>query len=418
MGKTLAEKILTRCSGVEGIKAGDIVTCKVDCAMLDDTLGAPYVEPALKKLGGKIWDKSKVVMILDHYAPSGSVAQANIISFNRKWSIENDIENYFEECGPCHQILAENCYDLPGTLLVGVDSHTVTAGAFGCFGTGIGSTEMASVLSTGEIWLRVPDSILITWEGKLQHRVMAKDIFLRTIKDLGNSGATYQAMEFTGSTIHSLPIDERMCITNMSVEAGAKAGLIECDEITEKYLKEKGNNELYYKFKSDPDATYLRKLNYKAEELVPLVACPHEVDNVFNVTEIAGTPIHRSYIGSCTGGRLTDLIAASEILKGKKLDRKCKLTISPSSKKIWEAAAKMGILTTLSEAGATILAPTCGACVGYHSGLLADGENCTSTTNRNFRGRMGSSKANIYLTSAATAAASALAGKIIDPREI
>lgn len=418
MGKTLAEKILNRCSDNYEAKAGDIVTCKVDCAMLDDTLGAPYVDPALKKLGGKIWDKSKVVVILDHYTPSGSVAQANIVAFNRKWSIENDIENYFEECGPCHQILAENCFDLPGTLLVGVDSHTVTAGAFGCFGTGIGSTEMAAVLNTGEIWLRVPESILITWDGKLQDRVMGKDIFLRTIKDLGHSGVTYQAMEFTGSIIHGLPMDERMCITNMSVEAGAKAGLIECDEITENYLKEKGNDKPYYKFKSDSDAIYVKKLSYKGEELVPQVACPHEVDNVCDVTEIVGTPIQRSYIGSCTGGRLTDLVAAAEILKGKKLSRKCKLIVSPSSKKVWETAATMGILNVLSESGATILAPTCGACVGYHSGLLADGENCTSTTNRNFKGRMGSREANVYLTSAATAAASALAGEIIDPREI
>jgi 3-isopropylmalate/(R)-2-methylmalate dehydratase large subunit len=418
MGKTLAEKILARCSGVGEVKAGDIITCKVDCAMLDDTLGPLYVDPPLKRLGGKIWDKSKVVLILDHYTPSGSIAQANVVSFARKWAEDNDIENYFEECGPCHQILAENCYDLPGTLLVGVDSHTVTAGAFGCFGTGIGSTEMAAVLNTGKIWLRVPESMLIRWDGEINKRVMAKDMILRTIKDIGHSGATYMAMEFSGSTIRSLPMDERMCITNMSVEAGAKAGLIECDDITEKYLKDRGNNKPYYKLKSDPDADYVRIFNYRAEDLIPQVACPHEVDNVKDITDVAGTPINRSYIGSCTGGRLTDLIAAAEILKGKKLSRKCKLAVSPSSKTVWESAAKMGILNTLSEAGATILAPTCGACVGYHSGILADGENCTSTTNRNFRGRMGSRNANIYLTSAATAAASALAGKIIDPREV
>lgn len=418
MGKTLAEKILARCSGAEAVTAGDLITAKVDCAMMDDTLGPPYVDPGFKKLGGRIWDRQKVVLILDHYTPSGSAAQANVVAFNRKWSIDNHIDNYFEECGPCHQILAENGFDLPGTLLVGVDSHTVTAGAFGCFGTGIGSTEMAAVLASGEIWLMVPESILITWEGKLQNRVFAKDIFLRTIKDIGHSGATYQAMEFGGGTIHLLPVDERMCISNMSVEAGAKAGLISCDHITEAYLKEKGNTRPYYAFQSDPDAAYVRKLAYKAEELVPQVACPHEVDNVCDVEEIKGTPIHRAYIGSCTGGRMTDLIAAAEILKGKKLGRQCKLEVSPSSKKIWEQAAKAGLLNILSEAGATILAPTCGACVGYHSGLLADGENCASTTNRNFRGRMGSRAAGVYLVSAATAAASALAGRLVDPREV
>lgn len=418
MGKTLAEKILARCCGQETVSAGDLITAKVDCAMLDDTLGPQYVEPGLKRLGGKIWDKSKVVLILDHYTPSGSAAQANVVAGARRWSIENGINHYFEECGPCHQILAENCFDLPGTLLVGVDSHTVTSGAFGCFGTGIGSTEMAGVLATGEIWLRVPESMKIDWNGKLQERVMAKDIFLRTIRDVGHAGATYMAMEFDGDTIHRLPMDERMCISNMTVEAGAKAGLMACDSVTEAYLKQHGNQNPYYVFSSDPDAVFAKTLQYDASKLVPQVACPHAVDNVFDVAEMAGTPIHRAYIGSCTGGRLTDLMAAAEILKGKKLGRQCKLAVSPSSKQVWEAAARMGILNTLSEAGATILAPTCGACVGYHSGLLADGENCASTTNRNFRGRMGSREAGVYLVSAATAAASALTGKLTDPREI
>lgn len=418
MGKTLAEKILARCSGLDEVSAGQIVTAKVDCAMLDDTLGPWYVDPGMKKLGADIWDRSKTVLICDHYTPSGSAAQANVVKFNREWSKEYKIDNYFEECGPCHQILAENGFDLPGTLLVGVDSHTVTAGAFGCFGTGIGSTEMVGVLATGEIWLVVPPSMRIEWTGKLQNRVMGKDIFLRTIRDVSHSGATYKAMEFCGDTIEDLCIDDRMCISNMSVEAGAKAGLIAADEKTVEYLKSIGNTKPYYMLKSDPDAVYESRLSYKAEELVPQVACPHAVDNVHDVTEMAGTRIDRAYIGSCTGGRLTDLIAAAEILKGKKLTRDCKLAVSPSSKKIWETAAKMGILNTLSEAGATILAPTCGACVGYHSGLLADGENCCSTTNRNFRGRMGSREAGVYLVSAATAAASALTGRLTDPREI
>ena len=367
MGKTLAEKILARCSGVGEVKAGEIITCKVDCAMLDDTLGPLYVDPPLKRLGGKIWDKSKVVLILDHYAPSGSIAQANVVSFARKWAEDNDIENYFEECGPCHQILAENCYDLPGTLLVGVDSHTVTAGAFGCFGTGIGSTEMAAVLNTGEIWLRVPESMLIRWDGEINKRVMAKDMILRTIKDIGHSGATYMAMEFSGSTIRSLPMDERMCITNMSVEAGAKAGLIECDDITEKYLKDRGNNKPYYKLKSDPDADYVRIFNYRAEDLIPQVACPHEVDNVKDITDVAGTPINRSYIGSCTGGRLTDLIAAAEILKGKKLVESANLLYRLVQRQYGKPLQKWGYLIPFLKQ-VRRSKPICGACVGYHSG--------------------------------------------------
>lgn len=418
MGKTLSEKILARCCGREAVSAGDLIMAKVDCAMMDDTLGPQLVQPGLEKLGGKIWDTDKVVLIQDHYTPSGSPAQANVVAFTRQWGIDHQIEHYFEECGPCHQILAENCFDLPGTLLVGVDSHTVTAGAFGCFGTGIGSTEMAGVLATGEIWLRVPETMRIDWTGKLAPRVMAKDIFLRTIRDVGHAGATYQTMEFSGEAIHALPMDERMCISNMSVEAGAKAGLIACDAITEAYLREHGNQKPYYAMDSDPDALFASRRVYRADELVPQVACPHAVDNVCDVTDQKGTRIHRVYIGSCTGGRLSDLAIAAEILKGKKLDRRCKLAVSPSSKEVWKEAVRRGYLLTLAEAGATILAPTCGACVGYHSGLLGAGENCVSTTNRNFRGRMGSRDAAVYLASAATAAASALTGYLTDPREI
>ena len=418
MGKTLAEKLLARSAGLPEVKPGDIITGKVDCAMLDDTLGPWYVEPGMQRLKATIWDTSKVVLILDHYSPPGSIAQANVVAFNRQWSIDNDIEHFFEECGPCHQVLAENGFSLPGTLLLGVDSHTVTAGAFGCFGTGIGSTEMVGVLATGELWLRVPESMKVVWDNTLPERVMAKDIFLRTIRDVGHAGATYQAMEFCGQAIENLPMDERMCICNMSVEAGAKAGLIAADAVTEAYLRDIGCTRDYTILHSDPDAVYKSELRYDAAALTPQVACPHAVDNVFDVTEVAGQPLQRAYIGSCTGGRLTDLIAAAAILKGKKLKRTCKLAISPSSKTVWEAAATMGILTDLSQAGATILAPTCGACVGFHSGVLADGQHCVSTTNRNFKGRMGSSKSFVYLASAATAAASALAGKLIDPREI
>jgi 3-isopropylmalate/(R)-2-methylmalate dehydratase large subunit len=247
--------------------------------------------------------------------------------------------------------------------------------------------------------------------------VMAKDIFLRTIADVGHAGATYLAMEFCGGAIEKLPMDERMCISNMSVEAGAKAGLIAADAVTEQYLKDIGNTRPYTVLHSDADAAYKKTLAYRAEDLVPQAACPHAVDKVRPVPELKGTRIDRAYIGSCTGGRLTDLAAAARILKGRRLGRQCKLAVSPGSKKIWEEAVRLGILTQLSEAGATILAPTCGACVGYHSGLLADGENCASTTNRNFRGRMGSREAGVYLVSAATAAASAITGELTDPRE-
>jgi 3-isopropylmalate/(R)-2-methylmalate dehydratase large subunit len=418
MGQTLAEKLLGKASRRPEAKAGDIVIANVDWAMLDDTLGPWYVEPGLKRLGVGIWDTKKTVLIADHYVPSATTAQANVVAFTRKWSLERGVENYFEEEGPCHQILAENGFDTPGSLLVGVDSHTVTAGAFGCFGTGIGSTEMVGVLATGRIWLRVPESVRITWKGDLKPMVTAKDVFLRTIKDVGHAGATYMAMEFDGQAIRSMNMDERMCVSNMSVEAGAKAGLIAADKTTEDYLRDIGSRRPYQILHSDEDAVYVKSYEYEGGDLTPQAARPHAVDNVADVSDLASTPIHRAYIGSCTGGRYSDLELAGKILKGKKIGRQTKLLISPSSKRIWEAAAKSGLLTSLSEAGATILAPTCGACVGYHSGLLADGENCASTTNRNFRGRMGSREANVFLVSAATAASSALTGRMTDPREM
>ncbi len=416
MGETLAEKILARCAGLPAVKPGDIVTAKVDCAMGDDALGPWFIDAEMRRLGVKVWDTAKTVLISDHLAPSGTIHHAETVAFTARWAKEYNVDNYFEGLGPCHQILAENGFDLPGTLLVGTDSHTCTAGAFGCFGTGIGSTELIGVLVTGEIWLRVPESVKITWEGRLPQRVMAKDIILRTIKDVGHAGATYQAMEFCGSTIRSLPMDERMCISNMAVEAGAKAGLIAADKTTEEYLTKIGNTKPYYIFTSDADARYIAEHSYRSEELVPQVACPHAVDNVFDIDAVAGKPMQRAYIGSCTGGRLTDLQAAAEILKGKKVSRDCKLLVSPSSQEIWKQANAMGILGILAEAGATILAPTCGACVGLHSGVIAAGQSCVSTTNRNFKGRMGSNDSFVYLASAATVAASAIEGKLADPR--
>ncbi|MDR7868723.1 MAG: 3-isopropylmalate dehydratase large subunit [Sporomusaceae bacterium] len=416
MGKTLAEKILARCAGLPEVNPGDIINAKVDCAMGDDALGPWFIDAEMKELGIRVWDPGKTVIISDHLAPSGTIHQAETVAFTARWAKEYNVDNYFEGVGPCHQILAENGFDLPGTLLVGTDSHTCTAGAFGCFGTGIGSTELLGVLATGEIWLRVPESLLVSWEGQLPQGVMAKDLILRTIKDVGHAGATYLAMEFSGSVIQRLPMDERMCISNMAVEAGAKAGLIAADRITEEYLARIGNTKPYYIFASDADANYLAKLAYRAEDLVPQVACPHAVDNVADIDKVAGTPMQRAYIGSCTGGRMTDLMAAAEILKGKKVSRECKLLVSPSSQEIWKQASSMGILNILVEAGATILAPTCGACVGLHSGVIAAGQSCVSTTNRNFKGRMGSNDSFVYLASAATVAASAIEGKLADPR--
>ncbi len=416
MGKTLAEKILARTCDREAVSAGDIITSVVDCLMMDDALGPWFVDKPFQKLGGVVKNPERVVVISDHLCPSGNVDQAENVAAARRWCSQYGVA-YYEGAGPCHQILGEEGYDLPGTLLVGTDSHTCTAGAFGCFGTGIGSTEAAGVLHTGTIWLRVPESIQIAWNGVLPGRVMAKDLILKTIGDIGHSGATYMAMEFTGSTIEALPMDERMCISNMAVEAGAKAGLIAADEKTEMYIKKTGREKPYYIFKSDPDAVYARKLAYQAEDLEPQVACPHVVDNVRPIHEAAGIPIHQAYIGSCTGGRLHDIAAAAEILKGRHIAKGCRLLVSPGSKKIYREAMRLGLLDILMDAGASILAPTCGACVGLHSGVIAAGERCVSTTNRNFKGRMGSYDSEVYLASPATVAASAIEGALSDPRK-
>lgn len=417
VGKTLAEKILTRCSGQKSVSAGEIVTVPVDCLMMDDALGPWFVNKPFQDLGGVVKKPENVVVISDHYCPTANVDHTENVAYTRRWCREHGI-TYFESEGPCHQVLAEHGYDLPGTILVGTDSHTVTAGAFGCFGSGIGSTEAAGVLHTGEIWLRVPESIRIKWDGKLGNRVMAKDLILKTIGDLGHAGATYMAMEFVGSTIRTMPMDERMCISNMAVEAGAKVGLIPADEKTEAYLKAVGVSRSYYVMQSDPDAVYAKKLIYKAEELGPQVACPHVVDNVHPIEEVAGLQIHQAYIGSCTGGRISDLRAAAEVLQGKKVAPGVRLLVSPGSKDIYRQAIEEGVMEVLMDAGAVILAPTCGACVGLHSGVMPAGERCVSTTNRNFKGRMGSYDSEVYLASPATVAASALAGALADPRNV
>jgi 3-isopropylmalate/(R)-2-methylmalate dehydratase large subunit len=416
MGMTLAEKILARSSNSTSVRPGDIVWAKVQTAMMDDILG-PRIEIAekFKKLNVPIWDRQKVVVIIDHYSPAANVKQAEIIKFTRDWAIANQVR-YYEGEGPCHQLLAEKGYNVPGTVVVGTDSHTCTSGAFGAFGTGIGSTEMIGVLATGEIWLKVPESIRINWQGKLPQGVYAKDIALKTIGDIGLAGATYMALEFTGSTIHALPLDERLCITNLAVEAGAKTGLIEPDEIMSKWVKEH-NIEDYALLTSDPDANYRLVKNYDAEALIPQVACPHNVDNVRNVIAMEKTPINQAYVGSCTGGRFEDLVAAEKVIRNRKIAPGIRFYISPASSEIYNRALEAGLLKSFVEAGAHILPPTCGICLGLHSGILASGERCISSTNRNFIGRMGSREAEIYLGSAATVAASALAGYIADPRE-
>ncbi len=419
MGMTISEKILAKASGSPSVKAGEICWVNVDKAMMDDILG-PRVEIAdnLKNLGVPVWDPDKVVIVSDHYTPPANIKQANIVKFTRDWAKENGIDHYYEFAGPCHQVMVDKGHVKPGTVVVGTDSHTTTYGALGCFSTGVGSTEMSGVLMTGQIWLRVPQSIRITWNGKLREGVMAKDVSLRSIKELGHAGATYKAMEYDGDTIRSMIMDERLCLSNMAVEAGAKVGLIGCDGVTAAYLKEKfGDTEDYSWVNSDSDAEYIRELSFKAEDLVPQVACPHEVDNVTEVENLARTKVDQVYIGSCTGGRYYDLLMAAKLLKGRKVADGIRVLVSPASRDIYNECLRDGIFTDLAEAGCTILSSTCGACLGVHSGNIGDNEVCVATTNRNFLGRMGSKSSGVYLASPLTAAASAVTGYITDPRE-
>lgn len=418
MGKTMSEKILAMGAGVAEAQAGDILWVSIDKAMMDDILG-PRVEIAdrMKEIKDEIWDASKVVVISDHYTPPSSVNQAEIVKFTREWSKKYGVDNYYEFAGPCHQLMVEKGHVLPGTIVLGTDSHTCMGGAMGAFATGVGSTEMLGVLITGKTWLRVPETIRVIWEGNLQAGVMAKDISLKTIGSIGHSGATYKTVEYQGETISELPMDERLAITNMAVEMGAKAGLMKPDGKVTAYLAERGITAPYTIVESDSDAVYCQTLQFNASTLSPMVSCPHEVDNVALVEDVANIKIDQAYLGSCTGGRYYDLAAAATILKGHKVKAGTRLLVSPASQDIWMQASRDGILATLAEAGAVIMAPTCGVCVGLHSGLLADGEVCISSTNRNFIGRMGSKKAQIYLGSPMTVAASAIAGTIADPRK-
>ncbi|MBS6952585.1 MAG: 3-isopropylmalate dehydratase large subunit [Enterocloster asparagiformis] len=419
MGYTISEKIMARASGNEAVRADDIVWVNIDRAMMDDVLGPRLeIDDRLREMGVDVWDPDKVVIISDHYTPPANLHQANIVKFTREWAKEHGITRYYEFAGPCHQVMVENGHVLPGSVVVGTDSHTCTYGALAAFATGVGSTEMAGVLATGQTWMKVPQTIRASWSGELPELVTAKDVSLKTIGAIGHAGATYKTLEYTGDTIRAMVMDERLCLTNMAVEAGAKAGIVGYDDVTANYLSRFGIRERYDGLNSDADAHFCAEYDFSASELTPQVACPHEVDHVCGAAEQSGVKIHQAYIGSCTGGRYNDLKMAAGILRGKKIAPGIRLLVSPASRQIYNQCLREGILEVLAEAGATVLASSCGACLGIHSGTLADGEVCISTTNRNFIGRMGSKTSSVYLASPVTVAASALTGHITDPRDI
>ena len=413
MGQTSIEKIVSRNVGHD-VHPGDIVTVNVDRVMIHDIF-IPFVAEKFEEMGfQKLWDPDKVVLIYDHLVPASQVDDTRHFHVGNAFAEKYGMKNVHRSDGICHQLMTEALYVKPGNIVFGTDSHTTTYGCVGAFSSGIGYTEMASILGTGTMWIKVPETIKVVVEGTLPSNVTSKDIILRLIGDLRSDGATYQALEFSGDTIESMSVASRMTMSNMAIEAGAKCALFTPDEKTAEYC-EIELTERETSLKGDADARYIREIHYKAEDFVPVLACPSQVDNIHPVSEWEGTPIDQVFIGSCTNGRLEDLQKAASILRGKKVAPFVKLIVTPASRKIYEQALEDGTLAILAEAGAMITHPSCGLCCGRTGGILTDGERVVATNNRNFLGRMGTSKVEIFLASPATAAACAVAGKIVVP---
>jgi len=419
MSMTFAEKILASYAGESSTQPGQIVTVKPDHLLTHDNTAAiiQKIDQELSTYG--VYSNDLPVIVLDHVIPAASEKTASNHKNIRDFVSKFDIINFFDVgIGVCHQVVVEKGLALPGKLLLGSDSHTCSYGAVGAFSTGIDRTEAASLLLTGETWLKVPQSIRMVLNGNLNKGIYAKDVVLHIIGDISASGATYCSIEYHGDT-DQFSIDDRFTIANMGVEMGAKNSVFFVDDITKKYLNSIGVNEsVYSEINPDSDASYLETLHYNMDEIVPLVACPHTVDNVKPADGLSDIEIDQCLIGTCTNGRLSDLKVAASILKGKKVHKDVRLLIIPASKQIYQDAMEQGYIQILVEAGGVVLPPGCGPCLGAHQGVLSPSERCLSTANRNFKGRMGSKEAEIYLASPATVAATAIQKTITDPREV
>ena len=419
MGATLIEKIIRRNTGIETAKAGDIVTVNASRVMIHDIF-IPFVADKFEEMGfKKIWDPDKVVLIYDHLVPASQIDDTRHFKVGDAFAEKYGPIHVHRSDGICHQLMPELGYVKPGDVVFGTDSHTVTYGCVGAFSTGIGYTEMASILGTGKLWIRVPETIRVNVNGQLPDGVTAKDVILTIIGDLRADGATYQSLEFIGDTFDHMSVDSRMTISNMTVEAGAKCGLFKPDLRTALYSGLE-DDEVLEALVPDDDAVYARVLNYRAEDFEPVMACPSQVDNIHPVRELAEKDIavDQVFIGSCTNGRLEDLEAAAAVLYGQHVAPFVKLIVTPASRSIYRRAADAGILDVLMEAGAIVTHPSCGLCCGRTGGILTDGEVVVATNNRNFLGRMGTSKVQIYLSSPITAATCALTGKITVPEGV
>jgi len=409
LGLTITEKILANASHKSKVNSGDFTVADVDIVMAHDST-APLAIEGFHEIGKKVFDPNKIVIVFDHFFPPPNIDAARLHQRVRNFVTEQKIPNFFTD-GVCHQILVEK-FVSPGNVVVGADSHTCTEGALGVFSTGLGSTDIAGAMVTGKCWFRIPESLRFNLSGSPRKGVYAKDIILNIIGQVGADGALYKAAEFTGDYVKKASVSSRLTLCNMAVEMGAKNGIIEADEKTKKFLGREGKI-----FKSDKDADYEEEYEIEVDKIDPQVACPPAVDNVKLVTSLEGKEVDQAYIGTCTNGRLEDIEIAAGILKGKKVANNLRLLVVPASTKVYLDAFDKGYIQEIIESGGIICNPGCGPCVGRHEGVLAEGEVCISSQNRNFSGRMGSPKAEIYLASPATVAASALAGKIVDPRE-
>ena len=418
MGMTLAEKALALASGRESVRAGEFVVADIDLALLHDIFAAQVFETLDSVDVQKIFDPDKTVVVVDHLVPAPTATAAGLHTQIREDVARFGIDAFYDAGeGICHQLLPEQGHVRPGMLIVGTDSHTTTYGALGAAGTGIGTSDMVYVLAMGRLWFRVPETIRFEMSGDLQPGVFWKDVILHLAGRFGADAAQYKAMEFGGPAVKEADMSSRLTVSNMTVEMGAKFGMFAADDVTDRYLRDHGGSGCD-PFEPDPGATYEAVHEISLSDLSPQVAMPHEVDNVGSISEVEGVTIDQAFIGSCTNGRIEDLRAAADVLAGKHVAPGVRLLVIPASRQVLKEAIDTGILETLVDAGASVLAPGCGPCFGGHGGLLGPGERCIGTHNRNFLGRMGSDEAEIFLGSPATVAASALAGKISDPRHV
>ncbi|MCF2136770.1 MAG: 3-isopropylmalate dehydratase large subunit [Candidatus Thorarchaeota archaeon] len=421
MGKTLAEQLIGSHTESGVADAGEIVEVAVDMLMTHEVLGS-RIMPILEEMDVKrVWDPARILVVNDHWAPASDTKSAEIHQRNRQFVREHKIKHFCDvDCGICHQVLPELGLVAPGDLIIGSDSHSTLYGAFNAFATGLAATDCAIIIATGKTWLRVPESIKITVSGEFKEYVMSKDLILKIIADLGADGANYMSMEFHGPTIDQMSVDSRMTMTNMSVEAGAKSGLMTVNKSVQEWMNKRPPDRKWAPVVPDNTAEYQESLEYDLdkEALEPYVAVPDSPANGRPVTEVVGTPIDQAFLGSCTNGRLEDLQVAAKILKGRHVHNGTRMIVTPASREVYMSALDNGIIRILMEAGAVVTNATCGACVGGHLGVLGAGEVCISSTNRNFPGRMGHRESKVYLASPATVTASAIMGEITDPRSV